>query len=179
MGKVLRSGVSGPRLYRGAVAGAVAFSVMIFAGSCNNNGCLENQNSLPLAGFYSYSSDSPLTLNSLNIGGVGAPNDSLLCKSGDAISQIYLPFRSTADVTSFYITYADSALVAHGVRDTMTFAYDSYPYLASEECGAMYRYRITSVSYTRNVVDSIAVTDSLITNIDAERIRIYFRTSDD
>ncbi len=177
MGEVLRHRPTGTSPVAALLA-VVAVAVMVLAWSCNNNGCLENQNSLPLAGFYSYPSERGMSVSSINLGGVGAPNDSLLCTSGTAVSQVYLPFRSERNSTSFYIAYTDSILMAHDVRDTMTFAYDSYSYLASEECGAMYRYRITSVSYTRNVLDSIAVTDSLITNIDAERIRIYFRTND-
>lgn len=169
MGKVLR--------LRSVGVAFAAVIVMAVVWSCNNTGCLDNQNSLPLAGFYAYPSGRQLSISTVEIGGVGAPNDSLLCTSGTAISQIYLPFRSDRTSTSFYIVYTDSALVAHNVCDTMTYVYDSYPYLASEDCGAMYRYRITSVSYTRNVVDSIAVTDSLITNAEAERIRIYFRVN--
>lgn len=42
----------------------------------------------------------------------------------------------------------------------------------------MYHYLITSFTYTRHLIDSVAVTDSLITNIDIESIQIFFRTSD-
>lgn len=36
----------------------------------------------------------------------------------------------------------------------------------------MYRFRITDVVYTRHLIDSVGVTDSLITNIDFQRIKI-------
>ena len=42
----------------------------------------------------------------------------------------------------------------------------------------MYRYKITSVTYTTHLIDSVGIVDSLITNIDRERIRIYFRSAD-
>ena len=40
----------------------------------------------------------------------------------------------------------------------------------------MYNYRIRRVDYTRHIVDSVAVVDSLITNNNLQQIRIYFRT---
>ena len=45
---------------------------------CNTTGCTENQNSVPLAGFYSYSSGDAVAIDSLAISGEVAPNDSLL-----------------------------------------------------------------------------------------------------
>lgn len=43
----------------------------------------------------------------------------------------------------------------------------------------MMRYRITSVTYTRHLLDSVAVipSDSVITNADIENLRLYFKTS--
>ena len=40
----------------------------------------------------------------------------------------------------------------------------------------MYRYTITRLSYTQHLIDSVAVTDSLVTNTDIKRLKIYFRT---
>lgn len=145
-------------------------------GSCNTSGCIENQNSIPLAGFYSYTTGQAISIDSVAIGGVGAPDDSLL-NTGRAVSTIYLPLRSTAHTTSFYIRYLQRNM--DGMADTISFSYDSEPRFVSEDCGAMYFYRITSVSHTSLLIDSIGITDSLITNADIERIRIYFRTNED
>ena len=41
----------------------------------------------------------------------------------------------------------------------------------------MYHYRITRVAHTFVLLDSVAVTDSIITNVERETIRLYFRTS--
>ena len=41
----------------------------------------------------------------------------------------------------------------------------------------MYIYRITGVKHTDNIIDSVTLLDSLITNVELERIRIYFRTA--
>ena len=42
----------------------------------------------------------------------------------------------------------------------------------------MYHYRITRVAHTTQLIDSIGITDSLVTNIERQTIRLYFRTSD-
>ena len=43
---------------------------------------------------------------------------------------------------------------------------------------ATYRYRVTSVDYTDNVIDRVVMADSLITNVDKVSILIYFRTAE-
>ena len=40
----------------------------------------------------------------------------------------------------------------------------------------MYCFRITDVQYTTHIIDSVGVADSVITNVDIQRIRIYMRT---
>ncbi len=154
-------------------------AILVAVVACNTSGCLENQNSVPLAGFYSYASGKSISVDSLEIGGVGAPNDSLLCDVSQTLSSLYLPFRAMHSSTSFYIHYAQRGLDYPELNDTLTFDYDSQPYFASEECGAMYHYRITRFTYTRHLIDSVGISDSLINNVDIERIRIYFRTSDE
>lgn len=161
-----------------------ALSVVIALGGslagCNTSGCLDNQSSIPLAGFYSSESGAPVALDSLDIGGAGAPDDSLLVKAGTAVSSVYLPLRFRDTSTDFFIRYRYPALGLDSpeYNDVISLTYSSEPYFVSEECGAMYRYRITSISYTTHLIDSVVVTDSLITNTDVERLRIYFKISD-
>lgn len=144
---------------------------------CSAVGCTENRNSVPLAGFYSMSTGEPISVDSLAIGGVGAPADTLLLKPSARGTQVYLPFRSTASETEFYIRYEQKALNFPELFDTLKFTYTSVPYFASEDCGAMYHYNITSLTYTRHLIDSVGIVDSLITNLDIERLHIYFRTA--
>ena len=152
----------------------------ILAGGCNNSGCTDNHSALPLMGFYDYATGQPITLDSIDFGGVDAPGDSLLIHSGEKTGQIYLPFRNGAGQCAFYIhyDYKEQGLDFPELNDTVTFIYDTEPYFASSECGAMYRYRITGTRHTRHLVDSLAVTDSMITNVERERIQLFFRTSD-
>lgn len=161
------------------------FSAIIFAltliaicWSCNSNGCNDNRSSIPLAGFYS-SDGKEISLNILEIGGIGAPNDSLILTAGTNASQVYLPLRSEWDVVKYYIAYRSDELNYPQLNDTITFQYNSIPYFASEECGAMMRYHVTSVDYTKHLLDSVAMVpvDSVITNANVENLRIYFKTS--
>ncbi len=152
------------------------FLLVVMAVSCNNNGCLDNQSSIPQAGFYSYETLKSVAITKLSVGGIGAPDDSLLLKNSTA-SSVYLPFRSEAGKSSFYFLYGEEALAQYDIVDTITFFYDSQPYFASEECGAMFRYRITGVKHTNWVIDSVGISDSLVTNVPLETIGIYFRTS--
>lgn len=130
-------------------------------------------------GFYDYATGQSIALDSIDFGGVGAPGDSLLIHSGQAKKQVYLPFRESATSTSFCIhyDYKLQGLDDPAFDDIVTFYYDAEPYFASSECGAMYRYVIRDVEYTRHLIDSIAVIDPVITNVEMERIQVFFRTS--
>lgn len=154
------------------------FAALAALAGCNTSGCLDNQSALPLAEFYSSATGAVVSVDSLEVVGVGAPDGDVLSEATPAKSQLYLPMRSTHTSTSWRLIYRQKALAAAGVEDEVGFDYESIPYFASEECGATYRYRITRVHYTTNVVDSVVLTDSLITNVDRATIRIYFHTSE-
>lgn len=146
------------------------------AGACNSSGCLDNGSALPLAGFYSSSTAKSISVDSLQISGVGAPGDSILHEKG-AISQIYLPFKADAPEVKWVFAYKQKALDRPELYDTLTFRYSTIPYFASEECGAMYIYRVEDYSCTDHLIDSVKLIDPLITNVELERIQIYFRTA--
>lgn len=156
-----------------AIIAAVAASLL--CQGCNTSGCTDNQNSLPLAGFYSSFGDA-ISIPDLDISGVGQQTDSLLYTSGTSLHLVYLPFRSKYTTTSYAFHYTQEGLDSPEYNDTISFAYTSAPYFASEECGAMLTYTITQMSYTRHLIESVEIVDSLITNTDIERIKIYFRT---
>ncbi|MDE5682845.1 MAG: hypothetical protein K2I39_01370 [Muribaculaceae bacterium] len=144
--------------------------------SCNTAGCLDNQSAIPLAGFRSSATGDDISVQGIRISGVGAPADSAIASG--SVSQVYLPMRSTAESTAWCFHYTQEGLDDPALNDTVTFGYESIPYFASEECGAMYRYMIQSVSTTTHIIDSVVVADSLITNVEATRIYIYFRTAE-
>lgn len=156
---------------------AFTLGLAVVLPGCSTVGCLENQSSVPLAGFYSSTTLSSITVDSIWVYGVGARGDSMLNTSLQA-STVYLPFRSDMPSTSFAFRYLQQGLDDTSLIDTITFEYNSLPRFVSEECGAMYFYEITQVSHTTHLIDSVAVTDSLINNYDTQRIEIFFRTAE-
>lgn len=155
----------------------LAVSVAAALWSCNNSGCNDNRSSVPIAQFYSSLTGKSVALDSLQIGGVNAPGDSLLLNVGTAATEVYLPLRANQPDATFFIDYKYKELAAHGVSDRVKISYETIPYFASEECGAMYRYRITSIVHTNQLLDSVAVVaaDSVVTNLNIPSLTFYFR----
>lgn len=152
---------------------------MLMLCGCNNSTCADNHSALPLMGFYDAADGKSVSLDSIDFGGVKAPLDSLLIHSGERTSQVYLPFRYDQSSTSFYFhyDYKLQGLDTPEMNDTVTFHYTSSPYFASNECGAMYQYQITEVVFTRHLIENVLITDSVITNIERERIQVLFRVA--
>lgn len=155
----------------------IAAAVLLLAG-CNTTGCLDNQSSIPLAGFYSSATGQQISISTLEITGVGVPNDSILVTAGTVANSVYLPMRSTKNTTAWCFHYTQEGISEPEFNDTIEFTYTSEPFFASEECGAMYRYRIRQCKSTTHLLDSVVIADSLITNVNIEQIRIYVRTVD-
>lgn len=156
---------------------AAALAALLTA-ACSNEECEGNRNALPFAGFYS-SAISPraISLDSITIYGVGAPNDTLIADSARSLSEVYLPFDIDAESTTFVIEYLQKALSSRGIRDEITFTYTAQPWFVSSACGVSYRYLIRDISYTTNVIDSVSVPGMMIDNTNAQNIRIYFRVN--
>ena len=152
-------------------------AVMLALCACNTSGCLDNQSSLPLAGFSSSSSKSKISVDSISVYGVDVPGDSMMVRCGTGVSQVYMPFDMEHNVTRYVIHYDQKALSAERYNDTITIGYDAVPYFVSNECGAMYVYDIKDYTWTRHIVDSVAFVTSRITNANIENIKIYMRTS--
>lgn len=162
---------------RAAAAAVMALFLGAALYSCNTSGCTDNQSALPLAAFYSSQTKAAITLTDLTVTGEGAPGDSALYGPSESLSEVYLPFRSTQSSTAYLFSYSLDEETT--VTDRIDFTYTSEPQFVSEECGAMFFYRITSLSYTTNIIDSVKIIDSLVTNTNLKRIEIYFRTSDE
>lgn len=155
-------------------------SIALFAialSSCNSSGCTENQSSIPLAGLYNSSTGAKSSFTGIQVHGIDAPDDSLLYHGTGSINEMYLPLRPDFKSTSFCFHYTQEGLDDVELNDTITFNYSSMPYFASEQCGAMWRFNIGSVSTTTHLIDSVTIIDPEITNIDIERLKIYFKTA--
>lgn len=159
-------------------AAAVVMAAAMLAG-CSNNGCTENRNAVPLAQFASAATGETISLDSLCISGVDQPGDSVLQPAGPAVSRVYLPMRPTHGSVKWCVAYKWKALDYPELNDTIALDYESMAYFASEECGAYYRYRITGMTTTRHIIESVEIEDSLVTNVDKVYMTIRFRTGED
>lgn len=157
-----------------AILAAAALAVTL--AGCNTSGCLDNQSSVPLAGFYD-AEGRAVSIDSLAVYGVGAPGDSILYYGDGPLSEAYLPLRAAATRVQWCLRYMQAALDRPALIDTLTFTYRAVTYFASEQCGAMYRYHVSSLAHTSHLIDSVALADSVITNVPSQQIKIYFRTS--
>lgn len=152
------------------IAAAVAATIS----GCNTTGCLENRNSIPLAGFYSAATEKAVSVTGLSVMGLDAPGDSLLYTPAETISQIYLPLRARDGMTTYVFSFTSGNDEDKTVAiDELTFTYTATPWFASEDCGAMYRYHIERLEHTTRVIERVELTDSLVTNFNIETIRIY------
>jgi hypothetical protein len=83
------------------------------------------------------------------------------------LQDILLPL-SENDTTSYLISF-DKTI------DTVTFIHETTPKYASMESGFFYEYKLNSIDFTHNRIDSIQIIDSLVTQKWHENIKLYIR----
>lgn len=156
----------------------------LLAVGCSGNECYENHSALPLASFFSATTMQPVTVQGLEIYGIGAPGDSVLYTNQN-LSQAYLPFRLWQDTTQYVFSYEGVVsgyegqdYIPEAPTDTITFIYKPKEWFASPACGAMYIYEMKDVSHSSFLIDSIAYNE-VITNENVTNIKIFFRSEMD
>lgn len=145
---------------------------------CVSNECLDNKNSLPLAGFYSsLPSPQQISVDDLTVYGYKAPGDSILLQSGSGVSSLYLPFRIDEASTTYIFHYEQEGIDDVRYNDTIRFDYDIIPYFVSSACGSIYKYKVNKINHTQHLIDSVVCTahEGVIDNLAVENLRIYFR----
>ncbi len=83
------------------------------------------------------------------------------------LEKILFPLTK-GDTTYFVITF-DS------VVDTLTFFHETTREYDSMESGFYYDFKLDSIAFTHNRIDSIAISDSLVTTKWHENIKLYIR----
>lgn len=163
----------------GAISLLIAISALLGAGGCTTNDCSDNQNSLPLAGFYSSQAvPQAISVDSISVYGLGAPGNAMQLDSASRVSEVYLPFRIDEPTTTYVLSYHQKAISDPRLNDTVTFRYRSEPYFVSIGCGAIYRYVMEGIDYTTHIIDSVTCPEGVITNAAMQNLRIYFRVEE-
>lgn len=156
-----------------------ALTALAILPGCSSNECYDNHSALPLAAFYSSATMRGVSLQGLEIYGLGAPGDSVLY-TPQTLSQAYLPFRFGQDSTVYVFSYrygvedSDSIGNVAAPSDTVVFRYHPEEWFVSPACGAMYFFRMGQVTHTSVLIDSISCNET-ITNENASNIKIFFR----
>lgn len=166
------------KIYKTHIALLLLFVAFVMIAACSSNECLDNKNSLPLAGFYSSDvNPQSIAIDSLSIYGIDAPGDSILLDSVVNVSSAYLPFRIDQTSTSYVIHYNQKTISNERYNDTITFDYEIIPYFVSSACGSIYKYKMNSIDHSSHFIDSVVCTAPLgvIDNVAVENLRIYFR----
>lgn len=114
-----------------------------------------------LATFYNSETDKEMS-PVLMVQGVGAEG---LLIGDTALSRILLPLTSRD--TTRYVVWLDST------SDSLTFIHQTTRQYASVETGFYYEYKLLAVLHTQNRIDSIRITDSLVTTKWNENIKLY------
>lgn len=144
------------------------------AAGCSDT-CSENKNALPLAGFYS-SQPLPeqISIDSLEVEGIGAPDGKLLSEATPAKSELSLPFRIDSDTTAYVFRN-----VAGGANttDTVTFIYSRTPRFVNVECGVSYLFDIRKITCSGTLIDSVTCPNGFIDNTNSQNLRIYFKVN--
>ena len=92
--------------------------------------------------------------------------DSILYKDS-TLTVLILPLSPTNE-SSFRVSF-DS------INDTITFTHEASMKYASMETGFYNEYKLKSIGFTKNRIDSIQITDSLVTKTWHENIKLYLR----
>lgn len=83
------------------------------------------------------------------------------------MKEIMLPL-SANDTTSYLVSF-DSKI------DTITFIHETDQKYISMESGFYFEFKLRSIDYSHNRIDSIQITDSLVTKKWHENIKLYIR----
>ena len=134
--------------------------------SCSPKACYEDTESLLKANFYGYSTLKTAAPDSVTMYGLSMESDKLYNKTANL-----QPARKPLNASSPKCTYI---IRINGVTDTIQLWYSSYPHLISKECGYAFFHNLDSLTYTKNKIDSISKSNSNITTINVENIRIFY-----
>ena len=149
----------------------LAVALVVAAQACTDDGCSENTNSVPQAGFYeSGSRNKQISLTKLTVRGIGAPGDSGIIDT-QTVNSVYLPLRLSTGKSQFVFDYYGDSLV----NDTLTLSYKAVPYFVSKECGAMYNFEVSGMECTKHEIDSVVMPHPTLTNAEGVKIKIYVK----
>lgn len=113
-----------------------------------------------------------LLLKNISIGGIGAPNDSLINKEATGLKMVTAPLHINKDTTSFFLRYNFEDVI--NIYDTIMVIHENKENFISIYCGCMIFHQIENVQYTTNLIDSIAYINQTITNAEEVHLQLLY-----
>jgi hypothetical protein len=144
---------------------SVVIPVLAFI-SCTPGSCFEETTSFMKASFYETGTGRSNPPDSITMHGIGKEADTLYNKA-PKVQPALFPFDAGDNTCGFMIRI-------NGISDTMIVWYTSYPHLTSKECGLTYFHTLDSVFTTKNLVDTVIITNRKISTVNEENIRIFY-----
>ena len=145
----------------------LALLVLAAYPACEREGiCTESRLSRVNAGFYGWDGEQEVTVfvNGFTLFGEG--NDSLLYDNENSLQRFSFPMDMNAQ-SSTLILQADT------LADTLVIDYAVVPALVSYECGFTNTFEMSGVSYTKHLIDSIALIRPLADLENEENFKIF------
>lgn len=155
------------------VCAVIIASSVFFA--CSDSECSESTVTDMNVNFYKKSNNAAFT-DTVTIFGLldgGIEYDSILYNA-QRLKSVTLPLRLDNDSTSFVFNFLTAAGILWA-QDTITFVHRNDPHFISEACGFVMYFKLDTVIYTTDHIDSISVNNNMITNDPSENIRIFFK----
>lgn len=93
-------------------------------------------------------------------------NDTIINKE-KSLSALSLPLSYTSK-TTYVIHYTQK------MRDTIEVSHQNIPFISDIECGTMMFYKVESLKYTTNALDSVVIVNPNINNEEKRNFNIYY-----
>lgn len=135
--------------------------------ACEGEGvCTQSVLSVVNAGFYAWDGEQEVGVFIDDFTLQGEGQDSLLYDRKNSVSSFRFPMDMNA-ISSTMILQADSLV------DTLVFHYTVVPVLVSYECGFTNTFKMSGLTYTRHLIDSISLINNIANPENEENLKIF------
>jgi Family of unknown function (DUF6452) len=154
------------RSFRTNFLAAVTVAAILQLISCTQDSCLEETVAEVKVPMYLSSTQGIKAPDSLTVYGLNTGSKKIY-NSAKSISTANLPLNPSTENCGFVIRI-------NGIFDTLRLKYDSYPHLISKVCGYTYFHTIDSLSFTKNIIDTVIIKNRFVTTLNEENFRILY-----
>ena len=139
----------------------------LLAGSCSGSDCSLGGEPMLRFTFINSRTHAPVKLfDSLSV--TALDTDTILINRDKHIDHISLPLSYTAPQTTFVLHYSRL------LQDTIRLTHENSPHFISTDCGIAMFHKLTNITYTQILIDSIRLVNSDVNDYEKENYRIYY-----